>query len=519
MDPHVRSRASRRASARRDLVGVCVAVAATFAVSRHLDLFEYFAEWSRTHETLLDLDEIVMSSFVGVLALAIFTWRRYRETAEVERILAWRTERYRSLFEYNPVAVFSIGPNGLFTSANPAALALCGYSEEELLRQKFLGVVTSEERASTARGFSQVMNRLTRRFEMTLIHRDGHRVALSVTTLPIVIDNEVVGVFGLAQDIGDRVRTLRDLQSARREAEQASELKSLFVANVSHEIRTPLTSVLASTEMLGETNLDTYQQQLLGKTEHSGRRLLRLVDDLLDFSELEARRTSIISKAFDPRVLAERVGAWAEASANEKGLVYTCEVDAPRGACLIGDIDMVTRVLTSLIDNAIKFADSGSIALRIESSGLTQPQTAGSPAWVRFVVADSGIGLSEEQQAHVFDSFSQADGSISRPYEGAGLGLAICRQLISLMGGSIWVEGTLGVGSTFTVHLPQRPALTTDPPADTQTAATVIGGLRQSELLHTTPRSLAFRGVETPHVQDQATHAHSIPSHQQLSTD
>jgi PAS domain S-box-containing protein len=448
----------------------------TFLLSSQLDLFEGFHAWTRAHEGL-DIDEIVMPGITGVLGFAIYSWRRNRDAqAEThrlemtERVLAARNEDFRSLFEYNPGGVFSLDLDGRFVSVNPASESLSGYTAEELQGMDFPSIVREEDLAATAEVFGEVLKRRPQQFEAAIVHKDGHAVELSITGVPIVIDDEVTGVFGIAEDISDRMRTLRELERARLGAEQASELKSLFVANVSHEIRTPLTSVLAATEMLQDTELDAEQTGLVDAADRSGRRLLRLVNDILDFSELGEEHTHLDVVDLDPGALARGVADRLRAAAQHKGLDFDCVVDPDLVEPVAGDPARIAQVLGGLVENAVKFTETGWVKLSVELAAVHT-----STMDVRFTVQDSGIGLSEDQQGRAFESFSQADQSISRKYEGAGIGLAICRRLVTLMGGSIWVDSTLGEGSRFSFQLPlsRRAAApdhatesTLDPPPD-----------------------------------------------------
>jgi len=455
IDQTVAPHRPHRAWPRWELAAIVALMVTSFLVSRQLNLFEAFQSWA-THHEIVGVDDIVPPALVGMAGFAIYAWRRYRDTQAqakrleaTERVLAAKSEHFQSLFEYNPAGIFSLDRDGRFVSANPASEQLSGYTEAELLEIGFPDLVDPLELDRATGVFLSVISGCPQQLETRIVHKRGGLVELSLTGVPIVVDSEVVGLFGIAQDIGERVRILDELERARLDAERTTELKSLFVANVSHEIRTPLTSVLAAMEMLQDTELDAEQNGLAATADRAGRRLLRLVEDLLDFSELESDRIHLETLAFLPDQLAAAVVDRQGPAARAKGLDFWCTVDPALEELVSGDLQRITQVLNGLVDNAVKFTETGSVRLSLELAEL-RPTALD----VRFVVQDSGIGLAPEQHDRLFESFSQVDPSISRPFEGAGLGLAICRRLVTLLGGSISVDSTPGVGSTFSFQLP-----------------------------------------------------------------
>jgi signal transduction histidine kinase len=263
----------------------------------------------------------------------------------------------------------------------------------------------------------------------------------------------------------------RELEVARDEALAASEAKSMFLANMSHELRTPLTTVLVAGGLLGETPLDDTQRMLLGKVHRSGSQLQTLVEGLLDLSRIEAGRAVLQKVDFDLHALLAELVDVHRPRAEAKGIGFSAEIDPQLPQHLVGDEKRVFQVLSNLLENAAKFTEAGQVRLtarRADSSGVPGTCT------VQFSVTDTGIGIPEEEQESIFESFRQVDGSATRYYQGTGLGLAICRELTELMGGTITVLSDLGVGSTFTVRLPLEPqpgeAPAADPPRASVTA-------------------------------------------------
>ena len=374
---------------------------------------------------------------------------------EIERAAAESAERYRSLFAFNPHATFSLDLEGKFVDANPAGQELSGYSFDELCGMPFADLLGEDDLERVGLAFLEVLARQPRQLDAGLRHRDGHRVELRVTAVPVVVAGEVVGVHGIAEDVTEAHRLRAELEAARRAAEaarvtaeQASATKSLFLANMSHEVRTPLTSVLAANEMLEDLELDDPAGHLVRTIDRSGRRLLRLVNDLLDFHQLEQSTLELVDEPFDLRRTLVEVAAGVDALPEGGGVDFTWAVAEDVGARWCGDAFRVSQVLANLVQNAVKFTGEGDVRLEVRTV----------PGGVGFDVHDTGVGIAADVAAQLFEPFTQADASTTRPHGGAGLGLAICRELTDLMGGSLTVASEVGVGSTFTLEVPLTPA-------------------------------------------------------------
>ena len=272
-----------------------------------------------------------------------------------------------------------------------------------------------------------------------------------------------------ARLIRDKERAHRDLEVTRDAALEASRAKSMFLANMSHEIRTPLTTVLAAVEMLEDTPLADLQLKLLAKTHHSGELLRMLVEGILDFSRIEAGQVKLSSTAFDLHALvADAVDAYRP-RATQAGIRFEYQLDPRTPQTVIGDPGRLLQIITNLLENALKFTHHGHVALVVRAA-TSDDVADGAGERVEFIVADTGIGIREENQESVFESFRQVDGSTTRRYGGNGLGLAICKELTELMGGSISLQSRFGVGSTFTVRLPLARAQELHEHADSSAA-------------------------------------------------
>ncbi|MDD5249099.1 MAG: ATP-binding protein [Rhodocyclaceae bacterium] len=238
----------------------------------------------------------------------------------------------------------------------------------------------------------------------------------------------------------------RRLERARDQAEAANRAKSAFIANMSHEMRTPLNGVLGMAELLALTPLDAEQREFVASVRASGAGLLDIINDILEFSRIEAGMVAPDDAPFDLDELLAATLKPLAAAAGAKGLQLTAPT-APAGAAgLSGDAARLRKVLAKLVGNAIKFTEHGSVRVTAEAEA---PAADPDHVLLRFAIADTGIGIADDQRQAIFEAFTQADGSLTRKYGGTGLGLAICRQFVALMGGRLWLESEPGRGSTF----------------------------------------------------------------------
>jgi PAS domain S-box-containing protein len=274
---------------------------------------------------------------------------------------------------------------------------------------------------------------------------DGTRGFIHNSAAPVRDSNEkIIGSAVSIQDVTRQWESAKELSAAKIAAEEASRAKSDFLANMSHEIRTPLTVFMVSIEHLMQIERNPEHRQLLELAKQSSKRLHALVNDILDFSKIEARHVDIVDDWFNLRDCLKECVELMATKVQEKNLTLEFIVSDSVPEKIVGDQFRIEQVLINLIDNAIKFTNSGGVKVVVEHHDGS----------LKFAVKDSGIGITDDMQEKIFENFSQVDSSSTRQHGGTGLGLAISKGLVELMGGTINVQSKLGKGSVFTLKLP-----------------------------------------------------------------
>lgn len=363
-----------------------------------------------------------------------------------EGTLAESSERYASMFTHHPHAAYSVDPDGYYTDANARALEMTGLSLQQMRETHFSQVIHPDDRRVLQDAFDRAMAGEPQVVEARVVSVDGGVIDIRCTGIPVVVGGEVVGVHGIAEDVTVANQVLRQLEEATR-------AKSLFLATVSHEVRTPLAVLVGATDLLMDADLEPEPDHYARLVHRSSQRLMQLVNDILEYSGLDAHRTVLNPRPFAVRTVVGDVAEWAVPLTEGRDLTIVFDVDATVPESTVGDALRVSQVLTNLVHNALKFTERGTIDVRVRA------RTHGSDTWVEFTVTDTGIGIAECHVHTLFEPFTQADPFGAGDGHGVGLGLAICRQLVELMDGRLDVSSTLGTGSTFVFGLPLGQAL------------------------------------------------------------
>lgn len=503
----------------------------------------------------------------GNLGEIIAISRDITDTIYADQRVQESEQRYKSLFDHNPAAVYSMNLDGDYLTANANLEKITGYTLEELIGMYWGPIVHQKDLNKTLTHFNLAKQGEPQSYDLTIIHKNGHLVEINSTNVPIIVNGEVVGVYGITVDITERQRYLEHIENlsgqnklildsvsegilgtdslgktmflnpageemlgfkeeeivhsgrslptddhplvqairegrphynseaifwrndgstflaeyhaaplwdkgelkgsvvvfrditgekeilrAKESAEKADRAKSEFLAMMSHEIRTPMNGIIGMTELLIETELSEEQRGYAATIKESGYALLRILNEILDFSQIEAGKLDLhmedihlepllrsTIELFSPRALHQSIG-----------LSFRLEEHIP--STLIGDGGRLRQVLVNLIGNAVKFTSQGEVSLTVEKLSTRNANEC----LLQFLVTDTGIGIPEDKLDLLFQSFSQLHPAMNRKYGGTGLGLAISKKLVELMGGTIGVKSCENVGSTFCFTLPFR---------------------------------------------------------------
>ncbi len=417
----------------------------------------------------------------------VTTYADISERKKAEAEIASTSAMLQSVLDSaSEVAVIAMGLDGLISLFNKGAERLLGYDASDVIGQlrldRFIDPAELQTRSAMlsmqlgqpVQGLQALIDdsMLGQRTEWTYLRKDGHHfnAALVVTALTDA-SGQRTGYLGVSHDMSHEKNAQLALRAAMEDAEQAAMAKGQFLANMSHEIRTPMNAILGMLKLLQNTRLDTRQKDYTAKTESAARALMELLNDVLDFSKVEAGKMQLDPQPFLLDRVLRDLAVILSANAGGKNIEVLYDLDAALPAALVGDSVRLQQILTNLGSNAIKFTEHGEVVISITLEALEQGR-----ATLQFSVRDSGIGIAPENQQRIFAGFSQAEASTTRRFGGTGLGLSICKRLVEMMGGELRLHSALGQGSNFQfrISLPVAPMPVHDATPATQSPLRVL---------------------------------------------
>jgi PAS domain S-box-containing protein len=417
---------------------------------------------------------IVLALLLAGFGLAWFISGKIRQ---LEGLLHERTDqleranvRVSTVVDSVGEGIITIDDSGRIETFNRAASQIFGYRADEVIGGSIQQLMPESMRASHQQGMQRFLSGGEPHVigkpgvELPALRKDGSLFTVELSINAIRDDGRYRFV-GVLRDVTELKKSQEALREAVKEAQAANAAKSSFLANMSHELRTPMNAVLGMAHLMSTTPLSLEQRRYLTMLRTSGQSLLALLNDILDFSKIEAGKVQLSVTRFELDSVLHAVSTIMSVNAGDKELELAIGVEPDVPRMLVGDPLRLQQVLVNLTSNAIKFTAQGEVSLKVECA-----QCDGQRSEMRFIVRDTGIGISPEQQANLFAPFSQADESVTRKFGGTGLGLVICQRLVELQGGSIALDSQPGQGSTFTVTLPfgtvpagQQPPAATGP--------------------------------------------------------
>lgn len=395
--------------------------------------------------------------------------------------------QYRNLFQTNLAAVLSFNHEGEILDCNPAfARLVARTAPDELIGSYLPGTIIDP--ASYRQWINDVRDHgNSRRPELSLTDAHGNLVWVHASVSSDSGQGATQNFQATLIDISAQRRFERELVRAKEEAEAANQLKGEFLANMSHEIRTPMNAILGMTSLALSIEVSEEVSEYLRMAQDAANQLLTLLNDVLDYSKIEAGKLTLERIEFSPREVLKRTARMLGLKAHEKGLELLYEIDRDVPSVLVGDPYRLQQLLVNFIGNAVKFTKQGQVTVSMSGRGEHGPAYR-----MQCSVKDTGIGIDPDQQANIFDPFTQADGSTTRKYGGSGLGLSISRQIVSLMDGRIWMESQVGQGSTFTFDCLFEQAPTGDAAANSNAPS----HLREARVLILTGNAAATSMLE-----------------------
>ncbi|MCP5268589.1 MAG: PAS domain S-box protein [Zoogloeaceae bacterium] len=366
---------------------------------------------------------------------------------DLEQLVRERTKRleeseirFSRLLEITEEGIYT-HEDGIIVDATNAFCRLTGYRKSELIGRNFLEFLLAPESIQTVLDYMKASAK--HMYEITIIHQDGRHIVVEALGRDVDYQGRRLRA-GVWRDITVRKETERALRAAQMAAEEANRAKSAFIANMSHEIRTPLNAIIGITHQLQRDASDNTDLVRLERVASAARHLLLILTDILDISKIEAGKLSLEQNPFSIKKLVNGACDIVRDSAELKKLTLRTMIDSRIPGRLLGDQVRLSQVLVNLLSNAIKFTHEGSVSIWVSALRTSSEETT-----LRFRISDTGVGITKEQQARIFNDFEQAETSTTRKFGGTGLGLSISRRLVELMGGQLECRSEVGKGSEF----------------------------------------------------------------------
>ena len=396
----------------------------------------------------LDTDSVSDEMLTLYQSINTFVENQQQATILLNDEVNAQTKRLSAVIDNIVDGIITINEHGNIESFNPAASRIFGYSEQDVIGQNVKILMPEPYHSEHDDYLSHHIKTGEKKLiglERVVIgqRKDGSTFPMELGVSELTINNAKHFV-GITRDVTERHQAKEELNKAKLIAEQASLAKSEFLANMSHEIRTPMNGVLGMTNLLLDTELNAEQYNFAKIVKNSAQSLMTIINDILDFSKVEAGMLQMEAIEFDMGSLMNEFGRSIAVRAHEKGLELICPANPLLHKWYNADPGRIRQILNNLVGNAIKFTEKGEVAVYYSVQQETELRST-----VLIEVTDTGMGLNAEQQARLFERFSQTNGSTTRKHGGTGLGLAISKQLVELMGGEIGIESIEGKGSTF----------------------------------------------------------------------
>ncbi len=381
----------------------------------------------------------------GTLVGAVISFTDVTERKRNEQALAANEKKMRRILETSAEGFWLIDNDTVTVEVNDAMCRILRRPREEIVGHRIFDFTDEENTRIFKENVSRRAHGEVGAYDVALKTPDGSLVPCQVSASPLLDEHGVrMGAFAMCTDITLRKQQEAEVLAAKEAAEGATRAKSDFLANMSHEIRTPMNAIIGLSHLALKTQLTSKQRDYVSKVHNAGTSLLGVINDILDFSKIEAGKLDMETTDFRLDEVISSVTTLTAQKAHDKGLEFLAHVSPAIPENLLGDPLRLGQILTNFVNNSVKFTERGEIRLNIDLLERT-----GDKVQLKFSVRDSGIGMTREQAAKLFQPFVQADSSTTRKHGGTGLGLTICRRLVELMGGRVWLESVPGVGSTF----------------------------------------------------------------------